>query len=111
MLADNDNTEVTVDGAVVGTLNAGEFWEGVLPASATTEGKQGTAIFTSKAALVAQYGNGTSFDGSNGDPLMMVIPPYQQFLSNYLFALPESLDVDVLHQSCGARDGTVDHSP
>lgn len=118
VLADNDNTEVTVDGAVVGTLNAGEFWEGVLPASATTEGKQGTVISTSKAALVAQYGNGNQFDGSNGDPLMMVIPPYQQFLSNYLFALPDVASMSTFYinlvvpeRHCQPFASTVHRSP
>ncbi len=84
VVADQDGTVVSVDGSVVATLNEGEFHETVLPVGATVTGSEGSYINTSKPALVAQYGNGTAYDSSPGDPFMMIVPPYQQYLSSYV---------------------------
>ncbi len=81
-LASNDNTTVRVNGAVVATLDKGEFFETILTAS--------SQITSDKAILVAQYSNGTSFDNVTSDPFMMLIPPFEQFLGNYTFATPSS---------------------
>ena len=98
VLADQDNTVVTVDGQQVATIDAGGFWEGILPPDVTTAGNQGTVIQTSKPALVAQFGNGQRYDFASGtDPLMMLIPPYQQYLNDYLFALPDVPSMGSFH--------------
>ena len=44
-------------------------------------------ITSSDPVLVAQFGTGQGFD-TQGDPLMMLIPPAQQFLSHYTFLVP-----------------------
>jgi CshA-type fibril repeat protein len=93
VLANEDNTEVSVNGAGVAAIDAGEFYEGVLPANASTPGSEGTLIHTSHPALVAQYGNGFGFDGDFenrlSDPLMMLVPPAGQYLDRYTFAAPD----------------------
>jgi CshA-type fibril repeat protein len=89
VLANEDDTEVSVNGDSVATLGAGEFWEGVLPADATGTGSEGVSIHSSKPTLVAQYGNSSSYDGSTGDPMMMLVPPAGQYLDSYTLAAPD----------------------
>jgi CshA-type fibril repeat protein len=89
VLSNEDNTEVSVNGTAVATIDAGEFYEAILPATANGPGSEGTYIHTSHPALVAQYGNGSTFDGSRGDPLMMLVSPVGQYLDNYSFAAPD----------------------
>lgn len=91
VLADQDGTEVKVDGSVVATLAAGEFYEGTLMASG---GNTGALITTSKPALVAQYMTNNAYGPSGstvtGDPSSMLVPPYQQYLDSYTLATPGS---------------------
>jgi hypothetical protein len=88
VLANEDNTVVSVDGSVVATLAAGDFYESILPAGMTSTGNQGIYITATKPVLVAQYGNGWYVDQTNGDPLMILVPPKRQFLTTYLITLP-----------------------
>ena len=74
-LAAQDNTQVSINGLVVATLNKGAFH---------TEVIDGPAHITADAPiLVAQYSNGTRFDGVVSDPFMLLVPPSEQFLGNY----------------------------
>ncbi|QIL72458.1 IPTL-CTERM sorting domain-containing protein [Diaphorobacter sp. HDW4B] len=89
VVADQDGTEVRIDGALLATLAAGKFFE----ASAATA----KSISTSKPSLVMQYavsGNVDSpFDDttrSNGDPFMQLISPSDQYLSDYTIATADS---------------------
>lgn len=89
VLADTDDTAVTVDGAVVATIDAGEYWEGTL---FDAGGNTGVLITTSHPALVSQFmvnddyrqGAGTY----TGDPSALLIPPYQQYLNGYTLGTP-----------------------
>jgi CshA-type fibril repeat protein len=89
VLANEDNTEVSVNDTPVATINAGEFYEAVLPSGASATGSEGTYIHTSHPALVAQYGNGSDYDASVGDPMMMLVPPAGQYLDHYTVAAPD----------------------
>ncbi len=78
-LADTDGTVLTIDGANVATLNAGQFFQDQLTA--------GTVIHASKPVLVAQYSDSTSYDGDGAaDPSEMLVPPDEQFLNSYTVA-------------------------
>lgn len=87
-LAQTDGTEVTIDGEVVATLNRGQFHEQVLTEPAH--------IQSSGPILVAQYAHSQSFYGQAnggdpsflGDPFMVLIPPFEQFLSSYTVSTP-----------------------
>jgi hypothetical protein len=81
-LACQDNTSVFVDDVLVATLDSGEFLEQLLTSNST--------VNADKPILVMQYANGKSFDNITGDPFMMMIPPFEQFLSNYIMATPAS---------------------
>jgi hypothetical protein len=74
-LASEDNTTVSVNGSAVATLNKGKFFEGLY--------STGLNVTSDKAILVVQYSRGQSCAGAPGDPFMMLIPPYEQFLGNY----------------------------
>ncbi|MBK7253805.1 MAG: IgGFc-binding protein [Ignavibacteria bacterium] len=55
-------------------INEGQYVEQILSAY--------SVISSDKPILVAQYSNGTTFDGVTSDPFMMLVPPYEQFLAN-----------------------------
>ena len=82
VLAVLDDTTVTINGFVEATLNRGEMFEGIIQGAST--------IDTNHPVLVAQYSNGTLYDGVTSDPFMMLIPPYEQFLNNYVVTTPAS---------------------
>jgi hypothetical protein len=81
-LASEDNTTVTVNGSTVAILNQGEFFEDLY--------FDGLYITADKAILAIQYSRGTQCDGNLGDPFMMLIPPYEQFLGNYTISTSDS---------------------
>lgn len=84
ILAHDDNTCVEIDGSVSETLvlAAGESAERVL------EGNN--EISANAPILVTQYSHGSQWDGVNSDPFMTLIPPAEQFLTEYTFATPGS---------------------
>lgn len=81
-MASQNNTELNINGGLVATLGFGDFFETILDGSNYVE--------ASKPILTVQYSNGNSYDGASflGDPFMMFIPPFQQFLNGYTFATP-----------------------
>ncbi|MCX7909308.1 MAG: T9SS type A sorting domain-containing protein [Ignavibacteria bacterium] len=76
VLAANNNTNVYFNGAIIATLNKGEYYEGRITTAGT--------ITATGPILVAQYKK-TSNDGGASyisDPFMMIIPPQEQFIEN-----------------------------
>ena len=82
ILAGADGTGVFINGSLVATLNAGNFHEQIINGLSVIE--------TSEPALVAQYSNGSSYDGVTSDPFMMIVPPIEQALNHYTFSTPGS---------------------
>ena len=79
VLADTANTVVTLNGAAVATLGAGQFYQ--------TQLTTASVIHTSEPVLVAQYSDSTAYDdASNADPSEMLVPPDEQFLNSYTVA-------------------------
>ncbi len=115
VLADENDTVVTVDGTAVATLAAGEFFEGVVPGDAVAPANTGIAITTSKPSLVAQYSNGTNYDSVPSDPFMMLIPPFEQFLSSYTITTPatgfDTNFVNLVVPTAGIGDFRLDGAP
>ena len=90
IIANEDNTVVT-------TLNNGEF---VLNAGDESYYQYTAAeqIVANKPILVVQYGRGTyNGNGSYGDPMMMVIPPQDQFLKGYIVGAPQGFQYHFLN--------------
>jgi uncharacterized protein (TIGR02145 family) len=76
VLSGDDGNEVTINGTPAATIDSGQFYQIELPGY--------NVIKASKPALVAQYAKGISCSGTiTGDPLMMLILPCEQFLTNY----------------------------
>jgi hypothetical protein len=80
VLASTNNTAVSINGALVATLNRGQIHEQIITGPAR--------ITSSEPVLVAQYSNGSSFDGITSDPFQMLIPPFEQFLAAYTVTTP-----------------------
>ena len=81
-LAQTNGTTVEVNGTLVATLNRGQVHERQITGRAV--------IIASQPILVAQFSNGSSWDGVTSDPFMMLIPPYEQFLADYTITTPAS---------------------
>jgi len=82
ILAANDDTTVRVDGNPVARLKRGKFKQVDLASGSFHE------ITTSGPALVIQYSKGTSVDNVVSDPFMLIIPPSEQFGSDYVISTP-----------------------
>jgi hypothetical protein len=80
VIATVDGTEVKVNGAVVATLNAGDFYEFSLAANA------GATVDASQPVMVAQYLKGGQ--GTNTDPAMSMVPGSDTWLDSYRLATP-----------------------
>ena len=95
-----------INGAVAATLDAGEVHEQTLTVS--------SVIDADEPVLVGQFATGSDFGGNPGDPLMMLIPPHEQFLNSYTVTTPatgfEQSYVNVVAPGDGSGitlDGTV----
>lgn len=84
ILSDSDQTMVTIAGGTSETLmlQAGEFAERLLT--------NVNRITSTKPILVVQYSNGGAFDGTVGDPFMMLVAPDVRFRTSYTFTTPAS---------------------
>lgn len=82
-----DSTVVRVNGQEEATLQAGQFFEAPLI--------QAVDVRTSRPALTAQFKKTSSTTSSGqisniGDPLMMLVPPSEEFLNAYTFTNVQS---------------------
>ncbi len=80
ILAANDNTTLSLDGAVIATLNRGEFFE--------TAPLADSHVFSAdKAIFVDQFMTGSTSPGATqGDPAMGNMVPTEQYLTSYTFS-------------------------
>lgn len=104
MLASEDDTQVSINGTAVATLDRGRFHQQIIEGTST--------ISADKPILVAQYSNGSNWDGVTSDPFMMLVSPAEQFLSRYTFTTPasgfRSNFVNVVAPSAQVSDVTLD---
>jgi hypothetical protein len=82
IMASDNTTTVTINGAAQPVINSGQYIETILTGNST--------ITSDKPVLVAQYSPSSSFDGITSDPFMMLIPPFEQFLAAYTVTTPAS---------------------
>ncbi len=81
VLSSSNNTDLFFNDSLVATLQFGDFYETVLTGP--------MHITASNPVLVMQFANGDDWDpglSSNGDPFMMLVPPFEQFMNNYTFS-------------------------
>lgn len=80
IIATADNTEITIDGVVVATLDAGEVYEFYLP------GGTGSRIAATSPVMVAQYLIGGR--GAATDPAMSLVVGEDNWLDSYRLSTP-----------------------
>lgn len=80
VVATVDATEVSVNGSVVATLNAGDYYEGRVAG--------GIEVTANNPILVGQYLIGQGQANANTDPAMTIVPGSDQWLKSYVFATP-----------------------
>lgn len=88
VLARFDSTVVMVNDAEVAVIDAGEYYEAPLLTAID--------VRTSRPVLVAQYKKTSSTTSSGttsnvGDPLMMLVPPNEEFMNAYTFTNVQSM--------------------
>ncbi len=81
VLASQDGTSVLINGQQVATLDRAAFFE--------TQLTTASYITASAPVEVMQYSDSATFDNDmDADPMMMLIPPFQHFAGDYVFATP-----------------------
>lgn len=93
VIATADSTEVKVNGVVVATLNAGQFYEFSLL------GNTGAKIDASNPVMVAQYLIGQEGSSFSTDPAMSLVPGSDTWLKEYRLSTPS-----------GAQDFAFDYA-
>ncbi|MPV85944.1 IgGFc-binding protein [Ostreibacterium oceani] len=86
VVANTDNTEVTLNGALVATINAGEFYQ--------FDTTSGDYLTTSEPVLVAQLLKSNIIAG-DGDPGLTFLPGADQGLDTYVFFAPDVMDSNI----------------
>jgi len=81
VIGSEDGTRVFEDAKLVAVLRKGEFFENL-------NVNRHIQVTADKPVLVAQYAQGFKNGDSVGDPMMILVSPTQQFLSEYRFATP-----------------------
>ncbi|HBG94312.1 MAG TPA: hypothetical protein DDY14_03080 [Chromatiaceae bacterium] len=82
VLADRPDSHIRFNGEQVAVLQPGEVYESIRV--------QPLLIESDQPVLVSQYSLGTQYDHVVSDPFMVIVPPTEQFLDNYVFATPET---------------------
>jgi hypothetical protein len=105
-LAAYDNTTVLFWGPTgfqTAVLDAGEYIDLILTGNYN--------VTASNRILVAQYSNGTQWDGQEGDPSMTLLPPANRFLDSLSFSTPAyqfaTNYVNIIAVSADALGGSV----
>ena len=76
IMAQQAGTTVSINGSSVATLGAGQFYESVLTGY--------NKITANNPILVGQYSNSGTYDNAvNADPFFLLVPPTDQFLTDY----------------------------
>ena len=83
LVSKTDGTIINVPGMAPIHLNAGDRKEFELPS------QQYTHITSNQPVMLAQFVKSQQDPQEPADPSMMIIPPYEQFGSDYTFTTPE----------------------
>jgi hypothetical protein len=104
ILADKDSTTIFLNAKTKITLNGGKYYDG--------RTDQDVVISADKPILVAQYSEGFRNGDNIGDPMMLLLPPTNQFLSDYSFSTPKDGSwnhfINVVVPTASIRNLTVD---
>ena len=76
-MAQTNGSTINVNGVLVATLNAGEFFETILGSASYNR------ITSNQPILVGQYSRSSGADNVTSDPFFALVPPDEQFLNAY----------------------------
>lgn len=96
----NDNTEISINGVKDRTLNKGQFYD--------IETDSPMYISSNNKISVIQYKKSqrsSNFESNVGDPFMMVIPPFEQFLDKYKIISPNTQEIRTDQNNTPVLDG------
>lgn len=100
VIGDTDGTNVYLNGALVGTINAGDVLE--------LDAGEGGVLTSSEPVTMAQYLRGQSARMAGiGDPAYEIIPSIDQMLAAYAFATPvgdQAFDLNYLSLAIAVAD-------
>jgi hypothetical protein len=89
VLAATDNTALTINGLSAGTLQKGQFFDTII---------NGPAEFLGSHPIqVAQFSNGSDFDGTTGDPFEILLPPAGKYLRAYTVSVSDRFTTGFLN--------------
>jgi hypothetical protein len=77
ILASQDGTQVSINGTPSATLARGNYFDTQLTSI--------SSINSTAPVAVMQYSDGQTYDGQNADPMMMLVPPFQEYGGDYTF--------------------------
>jgi RHS repeat-associated protein len=77
VLASQDGTQVSINGTLSATLARGNFFDAQLT--------NANSITSTAPIAVMQYSDGETYDGQSADPMMMLVPPFEEYGGNYTF--------------------------
>ncbi len=107
IMASEDNTTITINGAAVATINAGQIYPTTFVSNPIVL-TQPSSIVANRPILVAQYAQKRDCSGSgHGDPDMVILNPIEQNISNITIftSTQENIDrqwLNVLVKTAGA---------
>jgi hypothetical protein len=95
IIAQDDGTEVRIDGVLVATIGLNHNFDKDFAEFHETDLMSGTfhEIQATEPVMVMQYSKGGGADNVEADPFMMMIPPIQQFEQNYTLSTPAAAPV------------------
>jgi hypothetical protein len=80
VMAQQDGTQVNINGTTVATLDAGKFYETLLPSESYN------SIIASKPVLVGQYSRSSQADNTLSDPFFVLVSPTEQYQQNFVIS-------------------------
>ena len=81
LMAAYDNTDIFLNGGLIGTINRGKFLQGTIIT--------GSHITASRPISVMQYANSADFDGNtNSDPFMVTVQAVRHYATAYRVCAP-----------------------
>jgi RHS repeat-associated protein len=98
VLAATNNTQVRVNGQLVATLNRGQFYQQFITPPTNLPANQVSPfeITASNPVLVAQFATGSQRGGNPGDPLMLLLPPTNQYIETQTISKPAGFSTNFI---------------
>lgn len=101
-VASVDGTQISKDGTVVATIDAGKYYETVIDGSSFIE--------ANNPIMALQYSNSSSWDSVTSDPFMALVPAIEQYDTKHIINTPNGFTnyINIVVPSANVADITMD---